>query len=266
VAEANRQLRSANDELSQLYRQISALMEHADQKLRNAQGADPRSGPSEQPIAPDDMLARVGHLITRHLEIGDQLRQAQKMEAVGRLAGGVAHDFNNLLTVITGNAEFLRDHFSAQTVPFELGEIERAVARASALTSKLLTFSRKQVMQPRVIDINSVVSGMEDLLRRLIGEDIQLVTVLASALGRIKAHPSQIEQVVMNLAVNARDAMPKGGRVVIETRNVVLAACQIGSLPAGSYVGLSLSDTGHGMDAEKGQALVRAVLHHQGAR
>jgi signal transduction histidine kinase/ActR/RegA family two-component response regulator len=250
VAEANRQLRSANNELNRLYRQIAVLMAQADQKLRLPGGPEEQPDHSAQSIAPEQMLARIGQLITQHLQMGEQLRQAQKMEAVGRLAGGIAHDFNNLLTVITGFASFLSGKYPPDAVPPELREIERAAARAAELTGKLLAFSRKQVLRPRIIDLNSVVSGMEGFLRRLIGENIKLVRVLGTGLGRVKADPTQIEQVIMNLAVNARDAMPDGGRLVIETKNIELAAGQTGSLPAGSYVMMSVSDTGHGMDRE----------------
>jgi CheY-like chemotaxis protein len=172
------------------------------------------------------------------------------MEAVGRLAGGVAHDFNNLLTVIAGYAALLKDDLGPGREQFELEEIQAAVKRAAELTRQLLTFSRKQIWQPRVLDVNSVVSHMEGMLRRLIGEDITLVAALAGNPGKVKADPGQIEQVIMNLAVNARDAMPGGGKLLIETKPVRLEAGQIASLPAGRYVQLCVSDTGHGMSAE----------------
>jgi signal transduction histidine kinase len=248
VAEANRQLRAANDELNRLYHQIGDLMAKADQELRLPKTFDESPLSPGQAAAPEEMLSRVGQLISKHLQLGEQLRQSQKMEAVGRLAGGVAHDFNNLLTVIAGNAAFLREEHP-HTVPVEVEEIEHAAHRAAELTRQLLAFSRKQVLQLRIVDLNAVVTGMESLLRRLIGENIQLVTVLGSGLGRVKADPPQLEQVLMNLAVNARDAMPGGGRLVIETKNVEFNAGNV-SNPLGSSVMMSVSDTGHGMDEE----------------
>ncbi len=193
------------------------------------------------------MVARVERLIVEHQELEEQLRQSLKMEAVGRLAGGVAHDFNNLLTVIFGYAAMLRDCQRDEEAASNLEEIEKAAARAAALTHKLLAFSRKQVLQPRLIDLNWVVVGMRELLRRLIGEGILLDTVLGSGLGRIKADPNQVEQVIMNLAVNARDAMPTGGRLTIQTRRADLGA-PLQSLQPGAYVLLTVADSGRGMD------------------
>jgi two-component system, cell cycle sensor histidine kinase and response regulator CckA len=183
-----------------------------------------------------------------------RLRQSQKMEAVGRLAGGVAHDFNNLLTVITGYSERLLMGL-ADDDPLRKGAeaIKRSADRAASLTHQLLAFSRRQIMAPKVLDLNSVVSNMNKLLQRLIGEDIELVTHPAADLGRIKADPNQIEQVIMNLAVNSRDAMPQGGTLTVETSNVVLdksfAARHLGLQP-GPYVVLTVTDTGCGMDLE----------------
>ena len=249
VAEANRQLRAANDELSRLYGQIGNLMAIADQELRLPRAPAESYGGADAAIAPEEMLQRVGDLITRHMELGEQFRQSQKMEAVGRLAGGVAHDFNNLLTIITGNATFLRERYRPDAIPTELEDIERAAHRAAELTKQLLAFSRKQVLRLRVVDLNSIVTGMENFLRRLIGENIQFVTILGSALGRIKADPTQMEQVILNLAVNARDAMPNGGRLVIETRQVDSRG-RSGALGAGPSVMMSVSDSGHGMNEE----------------
>jgi signal transduction histidine kinase/DNA-binding NarL/FixJ family response regulator len=183
----------------------------------------------------------------------DQLRQAQKMEAVGRLAGGIAHDFNNLLTVIAGYGDILRTHLAAEeTARTYVDEITRAGDRAAALTRQLLAFSRRQVLRPESLDLSAVLPNVERLLRRLIGEDIDLLILPQPDLWAVRADPSQIEQVVMNLAVNARDAMPLGGRLTIEAANVELdeefAASHVGALP-GSYVRLAVSDTGCGMDA-----------------
>ncbi len=189
----------------------------------------------------------------------EQFRQAQKMEAVGRLAGGVAHDFNNLLTAIRGYTDLLLmgldDGFPQRR---EVEEIQRAADRAADLTHQLLAFSRKQVLQPKVLDLNAVVANMDKMVRRLIGEDVDLITVLRPGLGRVKVDPGQIEQVIMNLAVNARDAMPAGGMITIETANVELSG-EYASLHAavqpGPHVMMTVTDTGTGMDDETKQRL-----------
>ncbi|MEW6543394.1 MAG: response regulator [Nitrospirota bacterium] len=191
--------------------------------------------------------------ISEHKRLEEQLRQSQKMEAVGRLAGGVAHDFNNLLMVIKGYSELLltRTDLDVQ-LRKEVEEIGKAGERAAALTRQLLAFSRKQVLQPAILDLKVVLANMDNLLRRVIGEDIILKTVSDPVLGRVKADPGQIEQVIMNLATNARDAMPQGGHLTVELRNVELdetyAQTHIGATP-GRYVMLAVSDTGCGMDA-----------------
>ncbi len=184
----------------------------------------------------------------------EQLRQSQKMEAIGQLAGGVAHDFNNLLTVIQGYTDLiLRDLDEKSRLFQDMKEIKKASERAASLTRQLLAFSRKQILQPRVLDLNNLVLNMEKMLRRMIGEDIELVTLLAENLGRVKADPGQIEQVILNLAVNSRDAMPNGGTLTIETAHAELdenyARTHIGAAP-GCYVSLSVSDTGAGMTPE----------------
>ena len=159
-----------------------------------------------------------------------QLRQAQKMEAIGRVAGGVAHDFNNLLTVITGYTHLLLAQIDEHNpMRNEIEEIKKAGNRAASLTGQLLAFSRRQVIAPQVLDLNAVVSNMEGMLRRLLGEDIiELVTVLGPELGRVQADPGQLDQVVMNLAVNARDAMPQGGKLEIQTSNVTIGGLEGG--------------------------------------
>jgi PAS domain S-box-containing protein len=183
------------------------------------------------------------HDVTERAQLEDQLRQSQKMEAVGRLAGGIAHDFNNILTAITGYSELLlRELTPEDTRREDVQEIRAAADRAATLTRQLLAFSRKQVLQPQALDLNTIIANLERLLARLIGEHIQLSAILDPGVGRINADPGQIEQVVVNLAVNARDAMPQGGQLTIETR-----AAQ---LPAGPHVILSVTDTGVGMDAE----------------
>jgi len=193
--------------------------------------------------------------ITERRRLEEQLRQSQKMEVVGRLAGGVAHDFNNILTAILGYSDLLLSRFGTKSPGREeLEQIQKAAERATALTRQLLVFSRKQVLQPRVLNLNELVGNLEKMLRRLIGEDIQLTTVLEAALGNVRVDPGQIEQVIMNLAVNARDAMGQGGKLIIETANTRLdegyaAANQITVRP-GSYAVLAISDTGCGMNAE----------------
>ena len=191
--------------------------------------------------------------ITERRQLESQLRQAQKMEAVGLLAGGVAHDFNNLLTVIGGRCYLMLDKLGPDDALRREVELVRSAAeRAARLTHQLLAFSRKQVLEPRVLDLNETVTGIEPLLRRLIGEHIEISVTRGSGLGRVKADAGQLEQVILNLAVNARDAMPQGGRLVLETANVTLderAARRAHDLAPGSYVVLSVTDSGHGMDA-----------------
>jgi nitrogen-specific signal transduction histidine kinase len=190
--------------------------------------------------------------VTERKSLEAQLRQAGKMEAIGQLAGGVAHDFNNLLTVISGYGQLLKGRLSPQDLD-HLEEILKASDRAAALTRQLLAFSRRQILTPQVLDLNSIVANLENMLRRLIGENIELKTVQQSGLGRVKADPGQVEQVIINLAVNARDAMPEGGKLTIETANVDLdgtyARSHAGVLP-GPYVMVAVSDTGIGMNAE----------------
>ena len=184
----------------------------------------------------------------------EQLRQAQKMEAVGRLAGGIAHDFNNLLTAILGYSELMEDQLpDDKDLRSSLHEIHRAGERAAALTRQLLAFSRKQVMRPRTLDLNAVVPEMEKLLQRLIGEDVTLTTLLGRDLDCVNADPGQLEQVIMNLAVNARDAMPEGGTLTITTENAILDAGFVAAHPgarAGEYAVLTVSDSGTGMSEE----------------
>jgi hypothetical protein len=192
--------------------------------------------------------------VTERRQLQKQLVQAQKMEAVGHLAGGVAHDFNNLLGVIIGYCEILATTGQLQEKDRErVAEIKKAGDRAATLTRQLLAFSRQQVIEPRVLDLNALLADMSKMLRRLIGEDIELVTRLSSGLGRVKADPGQLEQVVMNLAVNARDAMPRGGKLILETGNVSLdenyARTHVTVQP-GKFVLLAITDTGVGMDEE----------------
>jgi PAS domain S-box-containing protein len=189
--------------------------------------------------------------ITDRKVLEEQLRQSQKLEAIGQLAGGVAHDFNNLLTVISGYSELI---LALPDLPDPVHEfadaIREAGERAGALTRQLLGFSRQTILQPRVLDLNQAIIEATRLLRRLIGEDIALTTVLASDLSRVKVDPNQLDQVLMNLAVNARDAMPRGGRLVLRTANVMLDekhAAVAAGCGAGPHVLLAMTDTGHGM-------------------
>jgi signal transduction histidine kinase/ActR/RegA family two-component response regulator len=183
-----------------------------------------------------------------------RLQSVQKMEAIGRLAGGIAHDFNNLVQAIGGYTEILLKRLSeSDPLHKNAEEIKKAGDRAAALTRQLLAFSRQQVMQPKVVPLNLVVTNVESLLRRLIGEDIELETALADDLGFVRADVAQLEQVLMNLAVNSRDAMPDGGTLTIETRNVVLTRAdqrEAFAINAGPYILLAVSDTGCGMDPE----------------
>jgi PAS domain S-box-containing protein len=207
-----------------------------------------------------DLLGVIGVAldITERKHLGDQLRQSQKLQAVGELAGGVAHDFNNLLMVVKGHAEMLMERLfgggtgQEDAVHHNVEQIQQAAERAAGLTRQLLAFSRMQVLHPRILALNEVVGGMIQMVSRVIGENIELAFLPGTNLGRVKADPSQIEQVVLNLVVNARDAMPDGGRLTIETSNVVLDssyASQHAVVEPGPYVMLTVSDTGCGMDA-----------------
>ena len=192
--------------------------------------------------------------ITERKQLETQLQQARRMEAIGRLAGGIAHDFNNLLTIIKGYTELAlkRPRISAE-LQADVERIEDASERAGTLVRQLLAFSRRQVLQPKLVDLNSIVLGLDKLLRRLMDEGIQMTTIPGKDIGTIKADPGQMEQVIMNLVVNARDAMPKGGRLTVETANVDLDAAYASdhaTVKPGSYVMLAVSDTGTGMSPE----------------
>lgn len=195
----------------------------------------------------------VGRDITERKRLEEQLLQAQKMEAIGRLAGGIAHDFNNLLTVILAYSDMLLHELEEDDpLHLDMEEINRAGERAAALTRQLLAFSRKQMLQPEILDLNQIITLLEGMLGRLIGEDIALEIALDDDIGAVKADPGQVEQVILNLVVNARDAMPHGGKLVVETHNVMLTEDDTLhlELEAGQYVMLSITDSGQGMDAE----------------
>jgi len=209
---------------------------------------------SQISVAGEKLFTVILRDITERKQLEEQFRQSQKMEAVGRLAGGIAHDFNNLLTAIIGYSQLVQVHLGpASPVSRDIEEIEKAGQRAARLTAQLLAFSRKQVLQPKVLNLNEVISDVDHMLRRLIGEDIDLVANAAPDLGYVKADPGQIEQIILNLAVNARDAMPGGGKLIIETANNEINEGEANShsdMVPGPYVMLTVSDTGHGMDSE----------------
>ena len=222
---------------------------------------DGRSFWNELSISPvRDPAGRLTHFVgvqadvTGRRSLEEQFRQVQKMEAVGQLAGGVAHDFNNLLTIINGYSDLLLERLPSSDPSRELvAEIHMAGERSAGLTRQLLAFSRQQVLAPRVLDLNEVVTDTEKMLRRLIGEDVRLATALDPSLWAVRADPGQVEQVLMNLAVNARDAMPTGGRLMIETHNVELDQMYVRTHPdshAGPHVLLSMTDNGCGMPPE----------------
>jgi two-component system, cell cycle sensor histidine kinase and response regulator CckA len=230
---------------------VEYRMRHKDGNWRTLES---RASTILDPRGAVERLVIVNRDITERKHLEGQFRQAQKMEAVGRLSGGVAHDFNNLLGVIIGYGEIVQERTPA-TDPLRgsVDEILKASHRAASLTRQLLAFSRQQVLDPKVLDLNAVVKDMEKMLQRLIGEDIELKTELHPALARIKADEGQIEQVVLNLAVNARDAMPHGGKLVLATSNFRMDEEFVRHypypVPLGDYVLFAVSDTGTGMDA-----------------
>jgi PAS domain S-box-containing protein len=202
---------------------------------------------------PEEVLELIAEDITDRRQLEEQLRQAQKMDAVGRLAGGVAHDFNNLLMVINGYTEVLLEQLEKGSAMHQKVEsIQQAADRAATLTRQLLAFSRKQFLELKVVDVNSVIEDMERLLRPLIGENIELVTRLSTEAGHTRADASQLEQVIMNLVVNAKDAMPQGGKLTLQSRDVTVRQKfrETRFIQPGRYAVISVSDTGHGMDKE----------------
>ncbi len=192
--------------------------------------------------------------MSRERKMEEQLRQSQKMEAVGRLAGGIAHDFNNLLTVILGYTDsMIRDSYLDSKYRNKIEQISKAAKRASTLTRQLLAFSRKQMLQMKILDINAILIDMDKMFRRVIGEDIELVTMLDPDIGFVKADPGQLQQVIMNLVINSRDAMPNGGKLIITTSQMQYSNPELRSnatIPAGRYVKIEVTDTGTGMDDE----------------
>ena len=246
---AEHHARFATAEFNQVF-EIDCRLQHANRQWRWLHGRDVLFAKTPEGVGSQILGVVQDTTEYRHLE--DQLRHSQKMEAVGRLAGGVAHDFNNLLTVILGFNALAMDELTLEDpLRDDLSQVKESAERAASLTRQLLAFSRKQVLQPQVCDLNELLTGIRKMLGRLIGEDIELVTVLSPDLGAVKVDPGQYEQVIVNLAVNARDAMPDGGRLTIETANVELdesyARKRIGVRP-GPYVMTAISDTGIGMD------------------
>jgi len=232
-------------------RRIEYRVRHKDGNWRNLEST---ASAIRNAAGEVDKLVIVNRDITDRKRLEEQFRQSQKMEAVGRLSGGIAHDFNNLLGVMIGFCEILQEQVMQDPVLSDsVSEILKAGKKAAALTRQLLAFSRQQVLEPTVLELNRTISEIEKMLNRIIGEDIELATTLDSTLRRVKADEGQIEQVILNLAVNARDAMPDGGKLLIETKNIQIDERFAASFPypvkAGAYVLLSVSDSGMGMDS-----------------
>ena len=251
LAEFNRQLTAANRELALLYDRISLLMAQADDELRVGGGQeDPETSPA---ISLEEMLERVGNLIKGHKHLEEELRQSQKMEAVGQLAGGIAHDFNNVLNVIIGYSKLLLANFTPGDQAYgRIEEIRKAGERAATLTQQLLAFSRKQVLQPHVVNLADTLHDIDHMLRRMIGEHIEIAVTIDPHLAQVKIDPIQVQQLLMNLVVNSRDAMPQGGKLTFELMNQEMdeSAGRLHNIPAGRYVMLSVSDNGSGMTPE----------------
>ena len=213
-------------------------------------------------------FAKVTRDLTERRAIEDQLRQMQKMEAIGQLTGGIAHDFNNMLTVISGNIETLQRRLERDDPGFHrlIAAALRGVERATTLTHRLLAYSRQQPLDPKPIELNRLIIGMSDLLTRTLGEHIKVESVLSGGLWQVSADPNQVENAVLNLALNARDAMPEGGKLTIETANTHLDEAYAhahAEVTAGQYVMLAVSDTGIGMTQRRHRKSIRALFHDE---
>jgi two-component system cell cycle sensor histidine kinase/response regulator CckA len=244
--------------------QSGSMEAHVELEILTKKGAPITCEFHNTPLYDDDGLftgfLSLAQNVTARKGLEGQLRQAQKMEAVGQLAGGVAHDFNNLLSVVLSHSDLaLEDLKPGDPVRADVEEIRNAGTRAAALTRQLLMFSRQQVVEPKVLDLNEVLASVDKMVRRLIGEDIELTSVHGASLGHVRADRGSVEQVVVNLIVNARDAMPLGGKLTMETANATLddeyAKAHV-SVKPGPYVMLSVTDTAH----------LRALLHDEGTR
>jgi len=223
----------------------------------------------EESRGPDGLVIRVGHDVTERKRLREQVLQAQKMEAVGRLAGGVAHDFNNILTSILITTDLLLPSLAGDdATKADVQTIRGSAKRAAALTQQLLAFSRKQVLKPKVVNLNDLVLDTSDMLRSLLGEDIALEALLAADLGNVEMDPGQMEQVIMNLAVNARDALPRGGQIVLETKNVDLNGEYVrthSEARPGPHVLLSVTDDGEGMGPDVMEHIFEPFFTTKGA-
>jgi signal transduction histidine kinase/DNA-binding response OmpR family regulator len=253
LGDVNRKLKNANEGLRNLYREVASMVAKADDELQLF--GDQRSPTLVDPdhLNPEELLTQVARLINGHKRMEDELRQAQKMEAVGRLAGGIAHDFNNLLTIILGYCNILLARVNTSDSNYrKLCDIRDAGEKASELTGQLLVFSRKQVLEPKVISLVTMLRDMDRMLRRVLGEDVEVATIVDGEPGQVRIDPSQAQQVLMNLVVNSRDAMPRGGKLTLELRNSTLdsgTATHYG-IPSGNYVVLAVTDNGIGMEPD----------------
>jgi signal transduction histidine kinase len=250
LGEANRQLKTTNQALLHIYDEVATLVARADDELHIPDSSRLPRAQDPANLVPEELINQISRLIQGHKRLEEELRQAQKMEAVGRLAGGIAHDFNNTLTVILGYCDLLLARMSP-TDPLreKVADVQTAGQRAAELTDQMLTFSRRQVVAPKVINLAGTLSEVERLLRRAIGEHIEFAVSVAPDVGRIRADSGQIQQVLMNLVVNARDAMPRGGKLTIGLVNAVVddESTAHFDVPPGHYVALSVTDTGTGM-------------------
>jgi PAS domain S-box-containing protein len=247
MAEVEAHIRGAKPYFQAVYR---ARAKTGQWKWIMTSGKVVKRGPNSEPLR----MVGTSLDLTERIQLHEQLVQAQKMESVGRLAGGVAHDFNNLLTVVSGHTSFLMDKMDPESPYYpHLEKVSKASERAAELTRRLLAFSRQRIMPSTVIDLNDVVSEANDMLKPLIGEDIDLCLEVSDSLGLIKADEGQIMQIIINLAINSRDAMPHGGRLEIKTRNVNLSGEKLSptqEISAGDYVELSIADTGNGIEPD----------------